>query len=774
MPALRRQLVVLMKTMDNVATFCMLLMLFIFIFSILGMHLFGCKFNLRADNGDTISDRKNFDSLLWAIVTVFQILTQEDWNMVLYNGMASTSSWAALYFVALMTFGNYVLFNLLVAILVEGFQAETSADSISYMISSLIPISVRQGDATRSDTDEDKISTNFDEDLEKLKDLRATELKMYSLAVTPNGHLDPRCAMPPPIIMRTAATPMPTPKSSPCMDSVHTFVDSRRGSNVSMDPSVCDQKSLASVRSSPCAPWGTYSNWGSRRSSWNSLGRAPSIKKKSQTGERESLLSGEGKGSSTDEDSDDCKTSSVGRIALHRRAGSLDTRGSMDIPELLQVPTLRHSLSVSPLAMVPADYQDCNGKMVHVPSDLFVRVDKHKEDPADYEDDLEDSYCFRLRKTLEPYKPKWCKTHEDWSLYMFAPQNQFRMMCQKVIAHKMFDHVVLVFIFLNCITIALERPDIEQHSMERIFLSVSNYIFTAIFVVEMTIKVVALGFFSGEHAYLQSSWNVLDGVLVFVSIIDIIVSLASDGAKILGILRLFKGKFYSCEGPDIRNVTNRSECVGPRNKWVRRKYNFDNLGQALMSLFVLSSKDGWVNIMYDGLDAVATNVQPIRNHNPWMLLYFISFLLIVSFFVLNMFVGVVVENFHKCRQHQEAEEARRREEKRQRRLEKKRRNVYFLPSINEIFDNGEPIDESQLGTKYDRSISFEFCKLWIFCALCPPMSITYSERWVLTALDPMSLESPELFTIVPVLGSLSFGNYELWIFSKMNFGSTKF
>lgn len=53
-----------------------------------------------------------------------QILTQEDWNMVLYNGMASTTPCAALYFVALMTFGNYVLFNLLVAILVEGFQAE--------------------------------------------------------------------------------------------------------------------------------------------------------------------------------------------------------------------------------------------------------------------------------------------------------------------------------------------------------------------------------------------------------------------------------------------------------------------------------------------------------------------------------------------------------------------------------------------------------------------------------------------------------------------------
>ncbi|NXN62268.1 CAC1H protein, partial [Rynchops niger] len=713
MPALRRQLVVLMKTMDNVATFCMLLMLFIFIFSILGMHLFGCKFSLKTDTGDTVPDRKNFDSLLWAIVTVFQILTQEDWNVVLYNGMASTSSWAALYFVALMTFGNYVLFNLLVAILVEGFQAE--------------------GDANRSDTDEDKTSANFDDDFEKLKDLRATEMKMYSLAVTPNGHLEGRGSMPPPIIMRTAATPMPTPKCSPHMDSVHTFVDSRRGSNASLDPLSYDQKSLSSLRSSPCANWGSSSNWGSRRSSWNSLGRAPSLKKKNQSGERESLLSGEGKGS-TDDDSDDAKSSTVSRPSLHRRAESLDCRSSLDLPELLQLPTMRHSLSISPMAVLPAEYQDCNGKMVHVPSEFFLRVDGHKEDAMDYEDDMEDSYCYRIRKVLEPYKPQWCKSHEDWSLYLFSPQNRFRMMCQKVIAHKMFDHVVLVFIFLNCITIALERPDIDPHSTERIFLSVSNYIFTAIFVAEMMVKVVALGFFSGENTYLQSSWNVLDGVLVFVSIIDIIVSMASaGGAKILGVLRvlrllrtlrplrvisrapglklvvetlisslrpignivliccaffiifgilgvqLFKGKFYYCDGPDVKNITTKTDCTNARYKWVRRKYNFDNLGQALMSLFVLSSKDGWVNIMYDGLDAVGIDQQPIQNHNPWMLLYFISFLLIVSFFVLNMFVGVVVENFHKCRQHQEAEEARRREEKRLRRLEKKRRKAQRRP-----------------------------------------------------------------------------------------------
>ena len=60
----------------------------------------------------------------------FQVLTQEDWNIVLFLGMQRTSHWAALYFVALMTFGNYVLFNLLVAILVEGFSSQVSSKRI--------------------------------------------------------------------------------------------------------------------------------------------------------------------------------------------------------------------------------------------------------------------------------------------------------------------------------------------------------------------------------------------------------------------------------------------------------------------------------------------------------------------------------------------------------------------------------------------------------------------------------------------------------------------
>ena len=56
---------------------------------------------------------------------------------------------------------------------------------------------------------------------------------------------------------------------------------------------------------------------------------------------------------------------------------------------------------------------------------------------------------------------------------------RFRLLCQSIIAHKLFDYVVLAFIFLNCITVALERPKIMQGSLVRntvcLFLSLRSH-----------------------------------------------------------------------------------------------------------------------------------------------------------------------------------------------------------------------------------------------------------------------------------------------------------
>ncbi|MEQ2315338.1 hypothetical protein AMECASPLE_021301, partial [Ameca splendens] len=137
------------------------------------------------------------------------------------------------------------------------------------------------------------------------------------------------------------------------------------------------------------------------------------------------------------------------------------------------------------------DHRDCNGKASghhnHLITDVFPQVNARK-DRADLDEETDYSCCFRIQKMMEVYKPDWCETRENWSVYLFSPQNKFRLLCQSIIAHKLFDYVVLVFIFLNCITVALERPKILQGSLERLLLTLSNYIFTAIFVAEMTVK----------------------------------------------------------------------------------------------------------------------------------------------------------------------------------------------------------------------------------------------------------------------------------------------
>lgn len=78
--------------------------------------------------------------------------------MVLFNGMQKTSHWAALYFVALMTFGNYVLFNLLVAILVEGFSSEVSSTIANTVRRMFESISVHSTASTRTSIREPSVN----------------------------------------------------------------------------------------------------------------------------------------------------------------------------------------------------------------------------------------------------------------------------------------------------------------------------------------------------------------------------------------------------------------------------------------------------------------------------------------------------------------------------------------------------------------------------------------------------------------------------------------
>ncbi|KAI2661838.1 Voltage-dependent N-type calcium channel subunit alpha-1B [Labeo rohita] len=116
--SLRNLVVSLMNSMKSIISLLFLLFLFIVVFALLGMQLFGGRF-IFEDYTPT-----NFDTFPAAIMTVFQILTGEDWNEVMYNGIRSqggvkSGMWSSVYFIVLTLFGNYTLLNVFLAIAVD-------------------------------------------------------------------------------------------------------------------------------------------------------------------------------------------------------------------------------------------------------------------------------------------------------------------------------------------------------------------------------------------------------------------------------------------------------------------------------------------------------------------------------------------------------------------------------------------------------------------------------------------------------------------------------
>ncbi|XP_030081787.1 voltage-dependent calcium channel type A subunit alpha-1 isoform X13 [Drosophila hydei] len=117
--SLRNLVISLLNSMRSIISLLFLLFLFILIFALLGMQLFGGQFNLPGGTPET-----NFNTFPIALLTVFQILTGEDWNEVMYQGIISQGGAKkgmiySIYFIVLVLFGNYTLLNVFLAIAVD-------------------------------------------------------------------------------------------------------------------------------------------------------------------------------------------------------------------------------------------------------------------------------------------------------------------------------------------------------------------------------------------------------------------------------------------------------------------------------------------------------------------------------------------------------------------------------------------------------------------------------------------------------------------------------
>ena len=203
---------------------------------------------------------------------------------------------------------------------------------------------------------------------------------------------------------------------------------------------------------------------------------------------------------------------------------------------------------------------------------------------------------------------------------------------------------------------AVETPFDDPNSIKMQTLNYIDYFITLIFILECAFKIIAYGFlFSGKDSYLRDGWNIIDFVIVIFSIIniclqdiDLTVFKAIRMIRILRPLRMisrnqnlkkivqslinaipdifnvliisclffmlfgilgvnyFKGAFYSCSFADSDytfSVDTKLECLNYGGTWTNENYNFDNILNAMLTLFEMSTTEGWVEVMWSGVDA---------------------------------------------------------------------------------------------------------------------------------------------------------------------------
>uniref|UniRef100_A0A8C7U723 Sodium channel protein n=1 Tax=Oncorhynchus mykiss TaxID=8022 RepID=A0A8C7U723_ONCMY len=127
--------------------------------------------------------------------------------------------------------------------------------------------------------------------------------------------------------------------------------------------------------------------------------------------------------------------------------------------------------------------------------------------------------------------------------------------------------------------------------------------------------------------------------------------------SIMGV-NMFAGKYYYCFNTTSEErfsadvVNNKTECYQLMEgnddvRWMNAKVNYDNVAMGYLSLLQIATFKGWMDIMYGAVDSRFVEDQPIYEDNVYMYIYFVIFIIFGSFFTLNLFIGVIIDNFNQ-------------------------------------------------------------------------------------------------------------------------------
>uniref|UniRef100_A0A8C2BQQ8 Voltage-dependent L-type calcium channel subunit alpha n=1 Tax=Cyprinus carpio TaxID=7962 RepID=A0A8C2BQQ8_CYPCA len=337
--------------------------------------------------------------------------------------------------------------------------------------------------------------------------------------------------------------------------------------------------------------------------------------------------------------------------------------------------------------------------------DAKAEEEDEKENAEEDEDEPDVPVGPRPQISELVKKEKITPIPEGSAFFIFSNTNPIRVACHKLINHHIFTNLILVFIMLSSASLAAEDP-IRNFSARNIVLGYADYVFTSMFTFEIVLKMTTYGAFLHKGAFCRNYFNLLDLLVVGVSLVSFgIQSSAISVVKILRVLRVLrplrainraKGLKHvvQCVFVAIRTIGNimivttllqfMFACIGvqlfkvkylryDKNKsflshrgtyilykdgdvnqpfiqkrhWHNSDFNFDNVLMAMMALFTVSTFEGWPALLYKAIDSNRENMGPIYNYRVEISIFFIIYIIIIAFFMMNIFVGFVIVTFQE-------------------------------------------------------------------------------------------------------------------------------
>ncbi|XP_067349069.1 sodium channel protein type 4 subunit alpha B-like isoform X2 [Channa argus] len=276
--------------------------------------------------------------------------------------------------------------------------------------------------------------------------------------------------------------------------------------------------------------------------------------------------------------------------------------------------------------------------------------------------------------------------------------SNFRRTCLLIEQHQCFEIFMVIIILLSSVALVFEDIHLHHRPVIRLALDIADQVFAYLFLLEMVIKWTALGL----KKYFSSFWCRLDFIILAVSLMAITAgmlgytelgagltlktlrtlrplralsrfqgprvvlmalagSLRSLGKVLLAILvvwlffnilgvKMLAGKFSHCYNEtswepfyqhEVNNMTDCLSLAGAR--WKNSYINFDSVALAYLALLQVATFKGWLDIMYKAVDSREVEDQPVYETNPFMYLYFISFIFLCCFFTFNIFIRVFID-----------------------------------------------------------------------------------------------------------------------------------